>query len=147
MESIMIELEEKRREASNRQRIVSHKDLRIWQQSMNLVTDVYKLTKPFPHEEIYGITSQIRRASVAIPANISEGFQRNHIKEYIQFLYIAKSSASELETLLEIATRLGFLNSTDSQKIIKADVEILKMLGSLITKLKGKIKSSFSLSP
>lgn len=113
----------------------SHKELIVWQKSMDLVENIYKLTQNFPKEELYGLTSQIRRAAVAIPANITEGYQRNHKKEYIQFLYIAKSSGSELETLLDISYRL---NLNDNQYLDTTKpllIEVLKMLTALIVKL------------
>jgi len=103
---------------------------------MTLVQDIYKLTKYFPKEELYGLTSQIRRACVAIPTNITEGYQRNHRKEYIQFLYIAKSSASELETLLDISGRLRLTNHKDLENAKALLTEILKMLSAIISKLK-----------
>jgi four helix bundle protein len=117
------------------QRIISHKDLDVWKKSMNLVEEICRITKNYPKEELYGITSQMRRATIAIPLNITEGFHRHHIKEYIQFLYIAKGSAAELETLLEIAERLK-LNSFSNNGISVSLVEILKMLSGLIAKLK-----------
>jgi len=117
----------------------SHKELLVWQKSMDLVENIYKITQLFPREELYGLTSQIRRAAVAIPTNITEGYQRNHKKEYIQFLYIAKSSASELETLLNISERLN-LNLTPGFTNTKSLLtEILKMLTALISKLKSSI--------
>lgn len=116
--------------------ITSHKDLEVWRKSMDLVENVYKLTKDYPKEELYGITSQIRRATVAIPLNITEGFHRHHIKEYVQFLYIAKGSAAELETLLEIAERLELSHTTDLNGIQRLLSEILRMLSGLISKLK-----------
>ncbi len=103
---------------------------------MDLVEYMYKLTQHYPKEELYGITSQIRRATVAIPLNITEGFHRHHIKEYVQFLYIAKSSAAEVETLLEIVNRLQFNHATDIERIQRLLSEILRMLSGLISKLK-----------
>ena len=105
---------------------------------MDLIEAIYQITKTFPNDELYGLTSQMRRAVVSIATNITEGYQRNYIKEYIQFLYIAKSSASELETLLNIAYRLKLINSFDLNNINTSLLEILKMLSSLISKLKTK---------
>lgn len=115
----------------------SHKELQVWQKSMDLVENIYKLTQNFPKEELYGLTSQIRRAAVAIPTNITEGYQRNYKKEYIQFLYIAKSSASELETLLNISERLNLTLTTEFANTKSLLTEILKMLTALISKLKS----------
>ncbi len=106
---------------------------------MDLVENIYKITQLFPREELYGLTSQIRRAAVAIPTNITEGYQRNHKKEYIQFLYIAKSSASELETLLNISERLNLNLAPGFTNTKSLLTEILKMLTALISKLKSSI--------
>ena len=86
----------------------SHKDLEAWKKSINLVTEIYKLTSGFPKEELYGLTSQIRRSAVSVPSNIAEGAGRNYDKEFIQFLYIASASMSELETQLLIACNLEY---------------------------------------
>ena len=85
------------------------RDLRVWQGGMELVESVYRVTQSFPKQEIYGLTSQLRRAAVSIPANIAEGQSREHIKEYLNFLSIAQGSVAELETELEIAGRLGYI--------------------------------------
>jgi four helix bundle protein len=87
----------------------THKDLDVWKNSIALVKDVYELTKSFPKEEVYGLTSQMRRAAVSIPTNIAEGAGRHYIKENIQFLYISQGSMSELETLLIISKELGYI--------------------------------------
>ena len=93
--------------------IRSYKDLEIWQEGIELVTTVYKLTNDFPKEELYGLTSQLRRAAVSVPANIAEGYARNHRAELRQFLYIALASLAELETLSIIAVRLGYTSQGD----------------------------------
>ena len=87
-------------------RLRNHKDLKVWEKSIDLAEEIYKITKNFPKEELYGITSQIRRAAVSISANIAEGAARNSNKEFIQFLYIALGSLSELETELIISKRV-----------------------------------------
>ena len=115
--------------------IQSHKDLIVWQKAVDLVIEVYKLTQIFPKEELYGLSQQMRRASVTIPSNIAEGYQRNHTKEYIQFLFIAKSSGSELETQLLIAQRLNFGNPDQQLRVENLLTEVLKMLSKLISKL------------
>ena len=79
-------------------KIRNHKDLEVWKKSMDLVSNIYKITESFPNKELYGLTNQIRRAAVSIPSNIAEGAARNSKKEFIQFLYIALGSLSELET-------------------------------------------------
>ncbi|HOW36590.1 MAG TPA: four helix bundle protein [Candidatus Omnitrophota bacterium] len=123
------------------EKIQSHKDLIVWQKSVELVLDVYRLTRQLPHDELYGLVSQMRRSAVAISSNIAEGYQRNHRKEYIQFLYIAKGSASELETQLIIAKRLEFIVAADYQRIDNLLTEILKMLSAMILRLQNKMDS------
>src|ERR1700722_14992428 len=89
--------------------IQSFRDLRVWQRGMEVVESVYRATQSFPKQELYGLTSQLRRAAVSIPANIAEGHCRQHIKEYLNFLSIAQGSIAELETEIEIAGRLNYL--------------------------------------
>src|SRR4030066_493381 len=91
--------------------VKTHKDLIVWQKSVAFVTDIYRFTRSLPDDEKFGIISQLRRAAVSIPANISEGASRHSTKEYIQFLYISLGSASEIETLLLIVGNLNFGNS------------------------------------
>lgn len=112
----------------------NHKDLIVWQKSMTLVKELYKMTQSFPKEELYGITSQIRRAAVSIPSNIAEGYGRGHEKELIQFLYIALGSASELETQLIICKEIGYVNEAEYDKLNDLNIEIIKMLSALINK-------------
>jgi four helix bundle protein len=87
----------------------SHRDLLAWQESMLLVEAVYAVTTTFPKEELFGLTSQLRRAAVSVPANIAEGAARNGSKELLQFLGIASGSLSEVDTLVEIALRQGYI--------------------------------------
>lgn len=89
--------------------MVTHKDLDIWKLGIELVEEVYKATAEFPREEIYGLTNQMRRASVSIPSNISEGAARSSKKEFTKFLYIALGSLAELETQTIISEKLGYL--------------------------------------
>jgi four helix bundle protein len=103
----------------------NHKDLEAWKVSVDFAVDVYRLTGTFPKEEIYGLTSQLRRASVSIPANIAEGAARNSTKEFIQFLHIALGSASEVETHLILAQKLGFADAIDPPLIV---IERIKKL-------------------
>jgi len=113
----------------------THKDLDVWKRGLDLVEKIYKITQKFPKEEIYSLTSQLRRASVSFPSNIAEGAARSSIKEYMQFLYIAVGSLSEIETQIMIAGRLGYLSS-DS---LLEEVELLrKMTLNLIKYLKTK---------
>ena len=113
-----------------------HKDLDVWKQSMLLAEDVYALTKEFPSEERFGLSSQIKRAVVSIPSNIAEGAGRKGDKEFIQFLYIAMGSLSELETQLILSDRLQFVNSIE---IYLNQIEkIRKMLFGLIRYVNNK---------
>jgi len=101
----------------------THKDLEIWKEGIKLVTKIYKLTKDFPDEELYGLTSQMRRAAVSYPSNISEGAARNSNNEYIRFLYISLGSLSELETQIIISEKLNYI--PDKTTIIEG-VEALR---------------------
>ena len=112
----------------------NHKNLTVWSKSIELAEEIYKITKEFPKEELYGIVSQIRRSAVSISANIAEGAARNSNKEYIQFLYIALGSLSELETELIISNRVGYLKN---ELIFKKLIEIKKLLLGLIKYRKG----------
>ena len=116
--------------------IKSFKDLEIWKRSVALVEMVYELTRTFPKSEVYGLSSQIRRAVVSVPSNIAEGFARNHNKEYKQFLYTSLGSCAELTTHLIIATNLGYVESTRASILLGEIDEISKMTMSLIKKLK-----------
>lgn len=114
----------------------THKDLRVWQKSVDLVESIYKLTNEFPEDEKFGLVSQLRRAAVSIPSNIAEGAARRSSKEFIQFLYIALGSLSEVETQITIAVRLHFIN--DTTIIFEALETIRRMLLALIKSLKEK---------
>ena len=115
--------------------INSFKDLTVWQKSVDLCVLIYKVTENFPRSEIYGLVSQIRRASVAIASNIAVGQSRGHKPEYIQFLRISYGSASELETQLIIALKIGYLSQKDFDQINNLLGEILRMLNKLISVL------------
>ena len=117
--------------------VKDYKDLEIWQRSVKLVEEIYQSTGVFPKEELYGLSSQLRRAAVAIPSNIAEGFARFHSKEYKQFLYMALGSLAELSTQLIIAKRLGYLKGGKSNILLDEIEQISKMTMSLIKKLKS----------
>ena len=110
-------------------------DLKVWQRSMDLAVTIYKNVKILPKEELYGLSDQMRRAVVSIPSKFAEGQQRNTLKEYIHFLYIAKGSLGELETQLLLCERLGYLCNEITDPIIGECKEIGKMLNSLIKRL------------
>ena len=115
--------------------IQTYRDLIVWQKSMKLVTSVYELTKQFPATELYGLTSQIQRAAVSIPSNIAEGYGRKSNQDFARFLQIAKGSLFELQTQLEIANNLNYLNQDQLSSFSQFTLEIEKMLGSLISKI------------
>ncbi len=112
----------------------SHRDLDVWKVAMELVSEVYRLTKKCPKEELFSLTSQIRRCAVSIPSNIAEGAARNGKKEFIQFLYIALGSCAELETQLLIARKLDYPGNPE---IFDQLDRIRRMLLGLIRKLRN----------
>ncbi|MBA5246848.1 four helix bundle protein [Marnyiella aurantia] len=112
----------------------SHKDLKVWQESMVLVEEIYRATAVFPKEEIYGLTSQLKRAAVSVPSNIAEGCGRKGSAELKRFLYIALGSLSELDTQLEIAERLHLMEK--NEEIVERIYFIKNMLARLIASLK-----------
>ncbi len=108
------------------------KNIKAWQYADDLAVFTYSKTKSFPREELYGITSQLRRAAVSVPANIAEGASRNHKKEYLHFLYIAKGSIAEIEYLLHLSKRLAYLKSDEYQKIEDIRKQAARTLYGLI---------------
>lgn len=116
--------------------MANFKELLVWQKSINFVTEIYELTNGFPKSEMYGLTSQIRRASISIPSNIAEGNSRRSVADYLQFLKIARGSCAEVETQLIIAQNLKFLNEEHYLKLNQDIIEISKMLNGLINSLK-----------
>ncbi|MGJ5634563.1 four helix bundle protein [Nostoc sp. CALU 1950] len=118
--------------------IQSYRDLKVWQEGMNLAESCYRVTKAFPKEETYGMTSQIRRAAVSIPANIAEGYGRKTRGEYIQFLYIAQGSLKELETHLLLAIRVELASSQTINTVLNQCELVGKILLSLIRALENK---------
>jgi len=113
----------------------SYKDLIVWQKSFELVKVVYNLSKKFPKEELYGLTSQIRRATVSIPSNIAEGYTRKSRQEYTQFLRIAFGSGAELETQLLLAKDLKLAPTEEIYNVYNQLQEVMKMLNKLISSL------------
>jgi four helix bundle protein len=111
------------------------KELKVWKQSVDLAVDVYQMTKNFPNEERYGITSQVQRSAVSIPSNIAEGAGRNSSNEFNHFLGISSESSNELETQLIIANRLNYLSSENLEKISKQIFDIQNMISGLKTSL------------
>jgi len=112
----------------------TYKDLILWQRAMELVVEVYRLTDEFPRSELYGLVSQMRRASVSIPSNIAEGWRRKGDKEFNRYLTIAYGSGSELETQIEITRRLPFGATLNYTKVDSLLIEVMKMLNAMINK-------------
>ncbi|MBI3813726.1 MAG: four helix bundle protein [Nitrospinae bacterium] len=116
----------------------NYKDLKVWQKSYQLCLDIYKITKDFPLEEKYGLTSQIRRSAVSIPSNIAEGYGRKTTLEYIHSLYIAYGSNCELDTQIQLSFDLGYIKTEDIKKLRENIGEVERMLKALIKSLEGK---------
>jgi four helix bundle protein len=110
----------------------SYNQLEVWKKARVLVCEVYRLTGRFPKEELYGLTSQLRRAAESIPSNIAEGCGRQYKKETIQFQFIARGSQYELETELYLAFDLGFISEDELTKILELLVECRKLLSGFI---------------
>ncbi|MFN4084408.1 MAG: four helix bundle protein [Spirosomataceae bacterium] len=110
----------------------THKDLDVWKRSIDFVTLVYELTNQFPKSEVYGLTTQLRRAAISIPSNIAEGASRKSKLEFKQFLYIALSSGAEIDTQIIIAFNLKYIDSNEQEKLTKQLETIQKMIQGLI---------------
>jgi len=114
----------------------TYRKLLVWQKSMAFVTKVYTKTKSFPSEELYALTSQIKRSAISIPSNIAEGYGRDEKKDYLKFLNIALSSLFELQTQIEIAYNLGYINENSFTELYEDSREIERMLSSFIKQIK-----------
>ena len=114
-----------------------HRDLRVWQESIGLVKDIYTVTSRFPGEEKFGLVTQMRRSAVSIPSNIAEGAGRGSQREFAQFLVIARGSLSELETQLIISKELNYLS--DIAVIENRMQSIFQLLGGLLNKVRKKV--------
>ena len=110
----------------------NYKTLDAWKVSMELVKEIYLLTKQFPKEELYGLTSQIRRSAVSIPTNIAEGLGRQYKKDTLQFFYVSRGSIYELETLINIGLMANIISENDFQKLLPPIERALKLLYGLI---------------
>ncbi|MBE9036602.1 four helix bundle protein [aff. Roholtiella sp. LEGE 12411] len=118
--------------------IQSYQDLQVWQEGMNLAESCYLLTRNFPKEETYGITTQIRRSAVSIPANIAEGYGRKTRGEYIQFLYIAQGSLKELETHMILSKRVNLIEAQSIDSVLAQCQLVGRLLQGLIRSLENK---------
>jgi four helix bundle protein len=124
-----------------------YRNLIVWKQGIELVEECYKLTERFPRSEAYGLTSQLRRATVSIPANIAEGHCRRETKPYRHHVSIAIGSHGELETCFELACRLGFLSEADKQRVMMLSDSVGRLLHGLHRSLTRKIKEQTRPSP
>jgi four helix bundle protein len=123
-----------------KQTVTTYKDLVVWQKGIELVNEIYVVTRIFPKEEMFGLTNQLRRAAISIPANIAEGWGRSSTKNYVQFIKISLGSLFELETLIIIAKDQNYLEEQIMNKISVEITEIGKMLNKLIHNLENYIK-------
>ena len=117
---------------------MSFRDLVSWQKSMDMVTEVYKVTKKLPKDEAYALVNQIHRAAVSVPSNIAEGCERRSPKEYASFLSIALGSNAELQTQFEICVRVGYLTREDIKDIYNLSREVSKILSATVISLQNK---------
>ena len=120
-------------------KIKSHRDLIVWQKSMDLAEDVYRVTSEFPREKMYRLTSQLIRAVISVPANIAEGHARGTRRDYANFLAIAKGSLMETETFLMLAERLGYNNSKRIERTLSLVTEVSKMITALRSRLQERL--------
>ncbi|HEX8209361.1 MAG TPA: four helix bundle protein [Longimicrobium sp.] len=116
-------------------RVSSHRDLDVWRLAMDLVVDIYRASAKFPSDERFGLTSQIRRAAVSVPANIAEGNSRSTRKDYAAFLSIAKGSLAEIETFLLIAIRLGYV----TEERVAAELALLTRVSKMLRSLRARL--------
>ena len=124
--------------SANGKKIKSFRDLLVWQKAMALAKSVYCVVKYLPREETYGLSDQMRRAAVSIPSNIAEGQARQTKKEFLQFLWIARGSSAELETQLQLAIDLGYLDGVPEEQmktLFQLSDEVSRMLYTLIARL------------
>jgi four helix bundle protein len=126
-------------DAGKNRPVKSHRDLIVWQKAMELTVQIYHASKAFPKDETYGLTSQMRRASASIPANIAEGQGRRLPKEFQQFLANARGSLLELDTHLELALRLDYLNENQHSAIQERVDEVGRLLNGLLRSLSSNI--------
>ena len=122
----------------------THRDLRVWQQSIDFVLSIYLMTRSLPKEELFGLVSQMRRTAVSVPSNIAEGYARGTDKEKIHFLRISSGSMSELETQLTLCLKLGYISQEEYNTTSEKLVSVWKQLNALISVIKKRINSQES---
>ena len=115
------------------------RNIKAWQHADDLAVLVYSATESYPKEEMYGITSQLRRAAVSVPANIAEGASREHQKEYLHFLNVARGSAAEIEYLLHLSKRIGYLKDAEYERVESVRAETAKTLHGLISSVRQEV--------
>jgi four helix bundle protein len=117
----------------------SYRDLKVWQKTIDLAEQVYSISKIFPREEQYGLTSQMRRCAVSVAANIAEGYGRDSDGSFVQFLRVSQGSLKELETLVIIGQRVGMVDQADANNLLSASDEIGRMLRALISTVSTRV--------
>jgi four helix bundle protein len=126
----------------------TYEDLKVWRRAMDLVLEVYRCTSSFPKQEIYGLTSQMRRAAVSVPSNIAEGKGRFSRKELLQFLFHARGSLLELQTQITIGRELGFLAPAEGKKLTDLAAEVGRLLNGLVNRFQDESgRQVFGLRP
>ncbi len=120
----------------------THKDLRVWQQSIEMVTSIYLMTKTFPKEELFGLVSQLRRAAISVPSNIAEGYARGTEREKLHFLRMSSGSMSEVETQLLLSLNLGYVGQEMFDELSEKVTTVWKQLNALISSIKKKMAST-----
>ena len=120
----------------------SYRELTVWQKSYAFVLEVYRETGAFPRSELFGLTSQLRRAAVSVPANIAEGYCRDTRADYVRFLFIAQGSVGELDTLLSLARDLAYLDEATAQQLTSLLTEVRRMLTRLVQSLRASTSRS-----
>lgn len=118
-----------------KQKVRNYRDLVVWQKGIDLVKDVYQLTKQFPNHERYALANQLQRAAVSVPSNIAEGQARQHTKEFRQFLYISLGSLAEVDTQIVVAQELTYITAEEAHSLFQKITPLKKMLHSLINRL------------
>ncbi|MCD4727075.1 MAG: four helix bundle protein [Pirellulales bacterium] len=116
-----------------------YRELIVWQKAMDLVKSVYETTSCFPSSELYGLTSQVRRAAVSIPSNIAEGQGRNTTRDFLHFLSVAQGSLREVETQISIAESLGYIEKQLERTILDTTAEVGRLISGLCNSLKNKL--------
>ncbi|MFY9674904.1 MAG: four helix bundle protein [Terriglobales bacterium] len=117
-----------------------YKDLAVWQRAMQLVKEIYACTRSFPRDELFGLSSQMRRAAVSVASNIAEGKGRYSQKELLQFLYKSRGSLMELETQILIATDLGYLDELDRRTLMATFLKVAQLLNGLIRRFQTEVQ-------